>query len=315
VALLAKQRPRFTPKSDDDWLQQAVTHYAFRAVGGPIDAVPLDIYAEAVAGFHAQERRKLAVLKERLARAQVDVRLQKSVDLLEKRLGNAPADFRVGPFLSSLHSLEAYIRAHDTEEGRKELAFDLLAMIGDVAPTMRNFVGVYPEARKIETERLGVRLSQSPSGFSRAEADYEKIIAAASGSPLVTPRAVETLRELRESVRDARADQDKAAKAVYRAFSTANFSRIAAKLGEMVCGLASDGWRMIRKMAHSRSKQFESDEQELTDVELDLIKSAALRILSTKLLDAPEAHLGYINRVVAGALSNDVGARENRSGC
>lgn len=49
------------------------------------------------------------------------------------------------------------------------------------------------------------------------------------------------------------------------------------------------------------------DEDELTDSDYELIKSRAIALICADLLDSPQAHLDYVNRAVAGALSKDVG--------
>lgn len=53
----------------------------------------------------------------------------------------------------------------------------------------------------------------------------------------------------------------------------------------------------------------ESEGQELSADEYEMIKSQAVALLCAELLDSPEAHLDYISRAVAGALSKDVGTR------
>jgi hypothetical protein len=157
----------------------------------PSAAEELSIGREVVADLHAEAKRKASELSERLARAQVGARLSRTVDLLESRLGESPADIRIGLLLPSLHSLEADYRAYDTEEGRKELTPDLFAMIDDAATAVRDLVGIFPVARTIEAGRIAQRLPTCDLGLTVA--DGEKAVSAAQASPLVMIAAIEAL--------------------------------------------------------------------------------------------------------------------------
>jgi hypothetical protein len=106
-------------------LGQQAALYTFRLAEGriavsPEDARPED--REATRDFLDESRRKAAELRERLVRVQADTRLQRTLTLLDERLAPPIKEIRVGLVLSSLRSLQSDVRAHDTEEGRKEHA-------------------------------------------------------------------------------------------------------------------------------------------------------------------------------------------------
>ena len=93
---------------ESELLKQKAAPFAFRVINGKIDVAPEDAVSidEHVArDFHAEAKRKAAELKERLARAQADKRLQDSLARLEQYLGENVEDIRPGLILSALRSL------------------------------------------------------------------------------------------------------------------------------------------------------------------------------------------------------------------
>ena len=75
---------------ENELLKQKAAPFAFRVVNGKIDVAPEDavsIDEQVARDFHAEAKRKAAELKERLARAQADKRLQDSLARLEDYLG------------------------------------------------------------------------------------------------------------------------------------------------------------------------------------------------------------------------------------
>ena len=66
----------------NELLKQKAAPYAFRVVNGKIDVAPEDAVAideQTARDFHAEAKRKAAELRDRLARAQADKRLQDSL--------------------------------------------------------------------------------------------------------------------------------------------------------------------------------------------------------------------------------------------
>jgi hypothetical protein len=58
----------------------------------------------------------------------------------------------------------------------------------------------------------------------------------------------------------------------------------------------------------SRISALKQDGNAISFDDYELIKSRAMTLLGVALLDSPEAHLDYINRTIAGALSKHVRA-------
>ncbi|WP_018264522.1 hypothetical protein [Methylosinus sp. LW4] len=114
--------------------------------------------------LHAEAKRKTAELRKRLVETASAPRLLRSIEQLEKHLGDCLEDVRIGLLLSSFHSLEADRRAYDTDEGRKELAPDLLAMLVDTANSVRLLSSVFPQAQRLEREGFALAIARSAVG-------------------------------------------------------------------------------------------------------------------------------------------------------
>ncbi|WP_166141782.1 hypothetical protein [Methylosinus sp. RM1] len=116
---------------------------------------------EIATDLHAEAKRKTAELRKRLTETAAAPHLRRSIERLEKHLGDSLEDVRIGLLLSSFHSLEADRRAYDSDEGRKKLAPDLLATLVDTANSVRLLSSVFPETRRLE--RYGLALAIAPS--------------------------------------------------------------------------------------------------------------------------------------------------------
>ncbi len=217
---------------EKDLLKQKAAPFAFRVVNGKIDVAPEDAVAidEQVArDFHAEAKRKAAELKERLARAQADKRLQDSLARLEQILGESIEDIRPGLILSALRSLESDHRAYDTEEGRKEHAPDLLAMLDDLAGSVRDLASVYPKTREIIANQFALDLEERPASLEKLEAASDKLAEAAEKHPkVVAPAAAKALREPGRAISESRTPKDRTGQLALRLLSVANFLRIIA---------------------------------------------------------------------------------------
>lgn len=73
--------------------------------------------------------------------------------------------------------------------------------------------------------------------------------------------------------------------------------------------LASIRHEAAQRVQNIFSQRKSVNENAISSAEYELIKSQAIVLLSAELLDSPRAHLDYIRRTVAGALSEDVGTR------
>ncbi len=245
------------PKTSDDsqdkgqeneLLKQKAAPFAFRVVNGKIDVAPEDAVAidEQVArDFHAEAKRKAAELKERLARAQADKRLQDSLARLDDYLGQNVEDIRPGLILSALRSLESDHRAYDTEEGRKEHAPELLAMLDDLAGTVRDLAAAYPKTREIIANQFALDLEEKPASLEKLEAASDKLAEAAEKHPkIVAPAAAKALREPGRAISESRTPKDRTGQLALRLLSVQNFLRIIAS-SEIV----RDTGRHISKVA------------------------------------------------------------------
>jgi hypothetical protein len=223
---------------ETELLKQKAAPFAFRVVNGKIDVAPEDavsIDEQVARDFHAEAKRKAAELKERLARAQADRRLQESLARLEQFLGQNVEDIRPGLILSALRSLESDHRAYDTEEGRKEHAPDLLAMLDDLAGSVRDLAAAYPKTREIIANQFALDLEERPASLEKLEATSDKLAAAAEKHPeVVAPAAAKALREPGKAISQSRTLKDRAGQLALRLLSDANFLRAIASLRDVV---------------------------------------------------------------------------------
>ena len=234
-------KAHLSPSMDDnlkerDGLKQQAALYTFRLADDRIAVAPEDARPEdqeATRDFLDELRRKAAVLRERLVRVQADVRLQRTLALLDERLSLPIEAIRVGLVLSSLRSLEFDVRAYDTEEGRKEHAIDLIAALDDLAGTVRDLASQFPRTREILANQIALKLAEEPRALDAAiQASESLAIAAASNPELVDRDAPEALREPKELAEGARTTADYAKHVGLRLLTAANFSRIVAQVRE-----------------------------------------------------------------------------------
>jgi hypothetical protein len=175
---------------------------------------------------------------------QVDVRLQRTLVLLDERLSPPIESIRPGLVLSSLRALESDVRAYDTEEGRKEHAPDLIAALDDLSGTVRDFVSQFPRTREIVANQIALELVEEPQALEAAIRASEDLAAAAASHPeLVDSRAPDSLREPKESAEGVGTTADQAKLVGLRLLTTANFVRIVAQARE----LAVASWDEARK--------------------------------------------------------------------
>ena len=253
---IKKHLPKEPKTSEASWekgqgnelLKQKAAPFAFHIINGKIDVAAEDavsIDEQVARDFHAEARRKAAELKERLARAQGDKRLQGSLSRLEEYLGENVDDIRPGLILSALRSLESDHRAYDTEEGRKEHAPDLLAMLDDVAGTVRDLAAAYPKTREIIANQFALDLEEKPASLEKLEAASDRLADAAKRHPkIIAPAAAKALREPGKAISESRTLKDRAGQLALRLLSDANFLRVIAS-SEIV----RDTGREISKIA------------------------------------------------------------------
>jgi hypothetical protein len=239
--------PKENDSKDGDGLEQQAALYTFRLADGRIGVAPEGVKPEnpeATRDFLDESRRKAAELRERLARAQADARLQRTMALLDERLAPPMESIRVGLLLSSLQSVESDVRAYDTEEGRKEHAADLIAALDDLAGTVRDFASQFPRSREILANQIALELIEEPGALDAAIQASESVADDAASHPeLVEGSAPEALREPKESAESARTTADRAKHVGLRLLTVANFGRIVAQAR----ALAVESWNEARK--------------------------------------------------------------------
>jgi hypothetical protein len=146
-----------------------------------------DLYAELIA--------KANGLRSRLATTNADQRVQRSVERLLEALTARIEDVRPGVLLSRSRSIEADRNAFDTDDTRRELFPDAIAMVNDVLLGLQDLLAIYPIVRKIETERLALAIQRDPTRLDAVAAELEAIKKEASVSEVVSGAAVAALKE------------------------------------------------------------------------------------------------------------------------
>jgi hypothetical protein len=96
--------------------------------------------------------------------------VRRSVERLLDALATRFEDVRPGVLLSRSRSIEADRSAFDSEDARRELFPEAIAMVDDVLLSLQDLLAIYPIVRKIEAERLALSIQRDAtlSGPRRA---------------------------------------------------------------------------------------------------------------------------------------------------
>ena len=197
----------------------------------------------------------------RLANCNAPRRITSTVNRLDAALGGSLADVRAGILQMRFRSLEADIAAYDTEEGRGEIPQDALAMLRDLASSVEDLMGCFPQLADIEAERLAQRLKDAD--VPRVMEALSMIRVAAEKSKAVAPSAVEALKagepELEHDAEIINSGASDAARTAalnardrtvgYMLLVYRNFVASAVKAGSEVAGVGTDTWKEFRKKA------------------------------------------------------------------
>ena len=89
-------------------------------------------------------------------------------------------------------SMEADIAAYETDEGRKELPEDAFAMLRDLASSVEDLMGCFPQLADIEAERLAQRLKEID--VPKIMDSLSQIREIAEASEVVAPSAIDALK-------------------------------------------------------------------------------------------------------------------------
>jgi len=199
------------PESDnidiDIALQQRPAAFRFRIHNAKIDTLPdqatvvdlnaaKDLYAELIA--------KADSLQSRLVKTNSDPRVQRSVERLLDALATRFEDVRPGVLLSRSRSIEADRNAFDSEDARRELFPEAIAMVDDVLLSLQDLLAIYPIVRKIEAEHLALSIQRDATLLAAVTTEVEAIKEEARESEAVTKAAVAALKENDPEIEAAR---------------------------------------------------------------------------------------------------------------
>jgi hypothetical protein len=189
------ERPTGQEASDHEQLAQKPASHSFALRRGLIEAhaqVHPPRYPDVADDIRNEVDSKAKEALGRLSNCNAPRRLISTVDRLGASLGQNLADVRAGVLQMRFRSLEADVAAYDTEDGRRELPEDALAMLRDLTSSVEDLMGCFPQLADIEAERLAQRLK---------DADVPNIIDAlsqirdvAEKSEAVAPSAIEALK-------------------------------------------------------------------------------------------------------------------------
>ncbi len=188
-------------------LRQLPAAFRFRIQDDKIDVLPehADVTDfDTAKDLHAELIAKANGLRSRLSSTNSDQRAQRSVERLLEALAARIEDVRPGVLLSRSRSIEADRNAFDTEEARRELFPDAIAMLDDVLLSLQDLLAIYPVVRKIETERLALSIQRDPTLLDAVAAELETIKKEASVSEAVTGAVVAALKENDPDIKAAR---------------------------------------------------------------------------------------------------------------
>jgi hypothetical protein len=248
-------------------LRQRPAAFQFRIANGKVDAAPEDAVAidkDSAEDLYQEAKRKAEALKDRLDRAQADEHLRQNIGRLLNHLGQDSEGLRPGLVLSSVRSLQADVRAYDTDEGRKEVFPDILAKIIDLSETARDLASTFPKSREIEAEAVALDLPMER--IDEIEADIVEMAEAIKHSDGATEPAKTAIDETVAAVANSRSLADRAKLLSYSLLDIGNFTRAGLKylketgqkiaipvrhagqvVGGELAGLGADSWRSMRK--------------------------------------------------------------------
>lgn len=185
-------RKRRPPKS----VEQRPAAYRFTSTGDKIDVLPeppAPIDRQLATDTQQELLRKAQELLSRLCNSNSAQRVCDSVQRLVDALDVPFDQLRPGLLLSRVRSLEADRATFDTEDAREELFPDAFAIIDDAVNTARDLLGMFPEVRRVEVERVALDLHRNPNALPIVEQQANEIEAAAQKSEAATDSAVQAL--------------------------------------------------------------------------------------------------------------------------
>lgn len=258
------EQPEADADQDARLLVQRPASHSFSLRGGRIEAQDQPSpprHPDVASDIRDEVSSKAGEASSRLANCNAPSRIISTVSRLTSSLGQTISDVRAGILQMRFRSLEADIAAFDTVDGRRELPEDALAMLRDLASSVEDLMGCFPQLAEIEAERLAQRLK---------ETDVPQVIDAllqirkvAEASEAVAPSAVEALKagepelEHDSEIIDSSASEPARTAAMHARDRTAgymllvyrNFVAGAVKAGSELAGLGVETWASFRKEA------------------------------------------------------------------
>jgi hypothetical protein len=156
------------------------------------------------ADLHAELLSKARNLESRLTQTNSDPRARASAARLVSELERGLPQIRPGILLSRSRSIEADRNAFDTEESRRELFPDAIAMMDDVLLSLQDMMAIFPIIREIEAERVALAVQGDVTTLDMITTNINVIKGIASNSEIVTQAAADALKENDTEIRDAR---------------------------------------------------------------------------------------------------------------
>jgi formylglycine-generating enzyme required for sulfatase activity len=297
--MIERLRAKSAKNTSDDGnvgkdLQQIPAAFKFRVQNDKIDVLPepADVTdAESAYDLYAELIAKATELRSRLAATNSDQRVQSSVDRLLEALAARIEDIRPGVLLSRSRSIEADRNAFDTEDARRELFPDAIAMLDDVLLTLQDLLAVYPIVRKIEAERLALSIQRDAPRLAAVRAELEAIKKEVSASEVVTDAVVAALKENDPDIEAARTIDVLAGLVADQALVVRNFGSVAVNYARKYG--ASAGAALGEGLARVGSELREVGEKswEATKVNLPQGVGVAAKVLPVGLIIALLAHI------------------------
>jgi Leucine-rich repeat (LRR) protein len=188
-------------------LEQRPASFRFGLRGGKIDVLPEQpaiIDVDVAADLHTELLSKARILEARLTQTNSDPRVRSSAARLLSELDKSLSQIRPGILLSRSRSIEADRNAFDTEEARRELFPDAIALMDDVLLSLQDLMAIFPIVREIEAERVALALQGDITTLDSITTNIDTIKTIARDSEIVTPAAAQALKENDTEIRDAR---------------------------------------------------------------------------------------------------------------
>jgi hypothetical protein len=176
-------------------------------------------------------------------------RICDSVQMLLEVLDIPFEDLRPGLLLSRVRSLEADGAAFDTEDARAELFPDAFSRVADTVNTARDLLGMFPEVRRVEVERVALDLHRRPDALPIVEQQANEIEEAAQKSGAATKNALQALARNDVAINAAADPVLRNELVADRLLVTGNFARAVAEKTWSVelVELGADSWQAVRE--------------------------------------------------------------------